>query len=463
MGRGSVYILFVCFFTVFLLLSNDCLFAQVSPYEFSPFGAHPADPYFEAKNLGVKWNRGVYFSWGMIDPGMTGDSNRFQWKLQLPDRFVDFDRMMHEESQAGLLGFHNIIVDGEYGRSRYRKPGSWLPANIEAYRNFVKTLVRRYPFVRVWQVENEPDLKDIPDPVSFAGLQRITYEAVKEANPNAKVFIAGLAKHPGVGGITEPSFYEKVLPLLQGRYIDGYDIHFYCVSKGASSTGDEIYYTDLKKVYNFYRTLFNKYGYYNILFWIAEGGTLSGTGNMGPFSLTQSETVQAQLLVKMWVYSLHIGIEKLFWAYGLVEGFDAWDNDFFDHTGMIYGGQDMIHRPGERKLAYYTLKLLTERLEGSNWKNIETLVSSNGIYIFKFTRGWKSVWVAWNDNGAERQVVVPGIMSPKVKVTEMVPKYNSGQEVPIGGGIFKVTTQTVKNGIAAVLLKNNPVVIEETL
>lgn len=48
-----------------------------------------------------------------------------------------------------------------------------------------------------------------------------------------------------------------------------------------------------------------------------------------------------------------------------------WKRSFATET--IYGGQDGVHRPGEKKLGYYTYKLMTEKFEGSNCTAVETV------------------------------------------------------------------------------------------
>lgn len=77
------------------------MFAQVSTYESSPFGAHPAEPYFEANNLGVKWNRGIYFSWGMIDP-----TNGEIFKIAI--------RTVQNRTTAVLLKNNPVVIEENY-------------------------------------------------------------------------------------------------------------------------------------------------------------------------------------------------------------------------------------------------------------------------------------------------------------------------------------------------------------
>jgi hypothetical protein len=83
---------------------------------------------------------------------------------------------------------------------------------------------------------------------------------------------------------------------------------------------------------------------------------------VGPTRFTTSEADQAGDLVKRWVVSLAAGVAKVFWAWGMTEGFGEWDDDFFDHTGLIYSGHGVA--PGTRKLSYWALWQLTRQLGG---------------------------------------------------------------------------------------------------
>ncbi|KAF5436221.1 hypothetical protein C5S36_00880, partial [Candidatus Methanophagaceae archaeon] len=59
---------------------------------------------------------------------------------------------------------------------------------------------------------------------------------------------------------------------------------------------------------------------------------------------------------------------------------------YFDHTGLIYDGQGSNDLGlGVKKLSYYTYKLMTEKLECSNWNNIETIQESDNVYVYKGT------------------------------------------------------------------------------
>lgn len=99
-------------------------------------------------------------------------------------------------------------------------------------------------------------------------------------------------------------------------------------------------------------------------------------------------------------------------------------------------------------------------MDGSDWNNIQTIQEKDGVYIYKFTKNNKPIWVAWNDNSTSKQVTISGTTASSVKVTEAVPKYESGKEVTNYSTAFNSETKTVQNGKIKITLKDIPVFVE---
>ena len=116
---------------------------------------------------------------------------------------------------------------------------------------------------------------------------------------------------------------------------------------------------------------------------------------------------------------------------------------------------------GVKKLSYYTYKKMVEILEGSDWDNIEAIQEKDGVYVYKFTKDGKPIWVAWNDNNGEKQVVISGVNSSSVKITESVPNYGSGKEVKDYATAFKTETRQVTDNKLTITLNESPVFVEE--
>ena len=436
----------------------------------SPFGIHPAVPSDEANNIGIKWTRGgagPYLFWSLVDPNMTGDPAQFQWQgiagKNGRNGSVNYDNL-DQLKEAGLGVVYNIEVQPR--RGRHRKPGSWLPADEGAYSNFVKEAVKRYSFIEYWQIGNEPMANE-----GLSGYGKfilLTYEAIKKANPQAKVLVGGVAGMRMPQSISEyvADFNRAYLPLLEDiarlnkRCFDIFDFHWF---------GDAV--DDYKRTREIKTYILQKINELGIPapedFWITETGTYSGDPKQ-PMTMRgavdwpyQSERQQAIDLVRRYIYPLSFGIKKVFWAWGLREGFH-YDEGFFDFTGLIYDGKFAYDEGrGVRKLAYYTYKKMVEVLEGSDWNNIQTIQEKDGIYIYKFTKQGKPIWVAWNDNPQESQITISGVTSGQVKITEAIPQYESGKEVTYYNAAFKTETKDVSGGRISVTLGNIPVFIGE--
>ncbi|MBI3754621.1 MAG: hypothetical protein HY265_00455 [Deltaproteobacteria bacterium] len=451
--------------------------APLSSAKDSPFGMHPAhismqdSTYKEAKDIGVKWHRpSMYMVWSAVQKDLNSQNYNF----------TAFDKY-YGGVQSGINILANITSRMKQ-ESEYTLANSFLPTDEQKYLNFVKAVVERYDGdgiddmqglknpILYWQVGNEPNNKGgVKD---FAKLQKITYQAIKEVCPQCKVLIGGAAQPIDTLGLKTLGFvsktddyfyefgksYESYLKELNGEGFDIFDFHWY-----GEADGD---YRKLGAVYEQIKILLKKYGFGNAPVWITEMGAYSGEpSDKSPkgeklFSY-QTETQQAADYLKRFVYPLSLGIEKIFPAFGLIEGFKGNDG-YFDHTGFIYegkGSNDLGY--GVKKLSYYTYKKMVEILEGSDWNNIQTIQESDGVYVYKFQKGGKKIWVAWNDNPAEKQITITGIGAQQVKITEAVPKYESGKDVTDYSTAFNTETKSASNGKITITLKDKPVFVEE--
>ena len=103
---------------------------------------------------------------------------------------------------------------------------------------------------------------------------------------------------------------------------------------------------------------------------------------------------------------------------------------------------------------------MVEILDGSDWGNVQTVQEKDGIYVYKFMKNGKPIWVAWNDNDGEKQVTISGINSSSLKITEAVAKYETGKEVEDYNTAFSTKTASVENGKATIKIKDKPLFIE---
>ena len=67
-----------------------------------------------------------------------------------------------------------------------------------------------------------------------------------------------------------------------------------------------------------------------------------------------------------------------------------------------------------------------------------------------------------NDNEAEKQVTISGLRSNQARITEAVPKLESGKDVTDYNGAFNTKNEKIENGKITLIIKDIPVFIEET-
>ncbi len=439
----------------------------------SPFGFHPAgvykpgysnSGYGDAQDIGVTWTRqGVYAFWFIVQPDLSKAA-------------YDFSRYDLQWSAVpeGIHIMGNIAPQGNIDEG-YCLPKSYLPVDEQKYRAFVRAVVERYDGdgiddmpglvnpIKYWQVGNEPNgLKP-----GFADLQRITYTAIKEACPDCPVLIGGVPGMPPVDQYVAnfDKQYRPILDALGGKYVDIMDFHWY-----GNATGD---YKGAKDVYTHIKAVLKEDGFPDIPFWIAEMGSYNG--DPAPTSIAnpsmdyamQTERQQALDYVKRFVYPLSFGVKKIFPAFGLMEGF-KYDGGYFDFTGLIYDGWGPYDLGlGVKKLSYYSYKKMTEKLEGSAWDRVATLLDSDDLHLFRFDKNTGPVWVAWDDREIQcitapcgRQVTISGIDASSVRVTEAVPLFSTGREVTDYASAFHSWTVAVSGENAVIALGNGPVYVE---
>ena len=419
-------------------------------FQDSPFGIHdPQIPEIDSAtdiaNIGVKWirfagRRGI--SWGEVE----SQKGRFDWSY--------YDNLYSEIYKNGIKIFITLGV----GNKAYGSEYGYLPSDLSAYLSFLKKAVERYD--GIWQIDNEPDnfWKDSRE--NYAKLLKESYKVIKQTNPQAKVAIAGVGSYHG--------FYDFYIPLMKeltkirdnpaDRYFDIFDFHWFLFGGQynyfVEPQGETAY---LEEYINKIKQILIEYGYDNTPIFITETAQYSDQPTGMEF---HSEVKQALDLIKVYIYALSKGVEKLFWV-TLTEwyGFESKPNGEFDNAGLINNPQN--DGQSHKKLSYYTYKKMVEILEGSDWNNIQTIQESDGIYIYVFTNQGKPVVVIWNDNSDSRQVTITGISSAQVKVTEVVPEYESGEDVTDYNTAFKKEMKSVSSGEITLTLEDIPMFIEE--
>ena len=235
--------------------------------------------------------------------------------------------------------------------SRYK------PHDMEAYKAFVKTLVERYDGdgvddmpglkqpIKHWEVINEPEMGFIrPEPLNFfrgspedyLEVLKVTYEAIREADPEAKVLNGGIAYVPEK--LEEwDLFWGKVFKLGGAKYIDILTVHNLNPYLGEA----------LERLYSYLGRQGIKKPIWVTELQVAEGIPIPPTGEV------LSREGQAKAIVKAYLDGFSLNVEKIFYtSYMAFPG------------GFETLAKSALIEAGERKPAYYAVKTMVTLLEG---------------------------------------------------------------------------------------------------
>lgn len=374
----------------------------------------------------------------------------------LSDIGIKWVRLIEPELEkvANKLSENNINVISGIARTQY-------PGDVENYKKDTKKIVKEYKnSVKAWLFVNEADGGWHDTPEKYADYLILTSKIIKSECPDCLVVLslAGGQVENGQLRNKGPNFFDLALKNGTGEYFDVLDIHF-------QGTTDN--YQDLKIKTSAFKEVFKKYGVKEKPIWLCEMATYDGKPDPSnprqPDWPYQTEKQQASGLIKRYVFGLSLGIQKMFWSQMIeLYQYKSSTNDYFTNVGLIHNGK--IDSKFHKKLSYYTYQKMTEILEGSDWNNIETVVENSktypNVYVYKFTKQGKPIWVAWNDSSQDEQITISGVTSTQVKITEAVPKYETGKNVTDYNTAFKTETKNVQNGKIMLTLSNVPVFVE---
>lgn len=294
----------------------------------------------------------------------------------------------------------------------------------------------------------------------YAEVYAVTYEALKRACADCILYMPV----PHISELNQGSdFLSDVLSYLKGRNLPdiGFDYHHWSVdlskpvTEGWKTRGED-YRTGLQ--------------YLNRIKELAAINGFSGSniisGESGMAGTQAMEPDQAGYVIRAYVTNLAYGQKKQLWT-SVIEYSQYNDAIIFAHTGLIHSpanSDGLSHK----KLAYYSYKKMIEVLEGSDWAGIQAVRESDGVYVYRFPKNGKSVYVAWWDYfndagyvpGTTREVPLSGLPGSTVLVTEAVPQFASGAEVSGYQTAFTKVTMPITSGAATLTLGESPTFVE---
>ncbi|MFJ8106824.1 cellulase family glycosylhydrolase [Streptomyces sp. NPDC096132] len=194
----------------------------------------------DAVDLGITWIR-ADLAWTNIQP--DGES-QYLWER--------FDRVARAAQKRDLKVLATLGYTPKWSRdlSCASEGATCPPASNARFAQFVSEAVARYAAmgVHTWQIWNEPNISGFwaggADPERYAEMVKETSKAIRAADPDSFVLMAGLANAATTNSKrqTPADFLDNALKLGVGDHVDG--ISFHAFSHGmllSTKTGDSPY------------------------------------------------------------------------------------------------------------------------------------------------------------------------------------------------------------------------------
>ena len=329
----------------------------------SPFGINCFQFPEMERELGAKYLRWE-FAHQLIEP----EQGRFDWERT--------DRIVSEAKAQDIriLGLISSTAKWNSTRPDAADYYSYAPRDHKALHAYVTAVVNRYKdYIKYWEIWNEPDLPYAwnGSHADFVRVMKTIYEAIKAADPEAKVAAMALD-----GGFAP--FLDAVLAAGGGAYFDIYSDHTYVSG------------VELQARLAAVRNLLAKYNCVKPI-WVTETGcntTIEKRENETP----EAEEVrwrnalrqQAREVVRQMVGLLAEGVEKIF-VYQASRVGSRYD----------YENWGLLDEKGGILPAGAAFNLTVRMLYGKKFQN----AFKYGQYAraFAFSDGREAVIVLWSD------------------------------------------------------------------
>ncbi len=232
--------------------------------------------------LGLDWIRlDSVFIWGEIEPS-KGEYN-FEKSDEVVRKIQEYDvRIIAKITSFAEWDFKQKYSEEQLERlpkttAHIPSPPPYKPYDMEAYKDFVRKVVERYDGdgiedmpglkypIKYWTILNEPEDRSqfIGTGKDYAEILKASYEAIKEADPEAKVNIAA-AGDVGIV-VLGNNFWREALKYSKGCFDYG-NIHYNVGTSGI----DKKSFEDLSKGFRVYRDYLSSFGIENVKVWGTE-------------------------------------------------------------------------------------------------------------------------------------------------------------------------------------------------
>jgi hypothetical protein len=417
-------------------------FRKATGLDFSAYQAWAGD---RMKELGARWTRSnLQLVWDFIEPKVGGPRD---WRASFGGESVF--------AAAASRGVHYLAVfhpgDGPKGPPGGRPPTRNPLDQVPEWQRFVQAAVERFDgdgvddapgevVIKHWQLGNEiQDWTDSGrDASQYAAFVEVTVEAVRRADPGAKIVLIAETEGKRLG-----EFYRAVIQALAAKKasFDAVDIHDY----------SELAASRTRSVPEM-RAALDAAGFTGVEIWSAEHGSYVGevatnagtqcappcdaahvchpigvclprcagdydcppasgwvcdakkTGLCHPNLPAQSEREQARSLVYRFAINRQAGVRRIMWAtLPSWRCFSGECNGLFDRVGLVSGGflaEESAADVGRKRLAFHSYRLLAERTdEPTADLDGEVTTGDRELHLFRYRnrRSGQRALVAWSD------------------------------------------------------------------
>ncbi|NJP05275.1 MAG: hypothetical protein HC837_06425, partial [Chloroflexaceae bacterium] len=255
---------------------------------------------------------------------------------------------------------------------------SFYPPDPERFATFATQAVLRYKDrVHHWEIWNEPEnplfWQPEPDAAAYTELLKTTYQAIKAADPDARVLLAGMVPF-GLGflrEVAEHGGWDSFDILSLHPFVDPFAPEESQI--GSHGVGEV-------------KVLTNQYGDKPI--WVTEYGWSSGPGNRN-LGIPAGIENQARYLVRAAVLMRMAGAERVFWY--SIKDTEQFEGQPFNTYGLIDFGAGMRDY-SQPKPAYQAFTTMNEQLRGTTVIGLQEVGERQIAYDFFDTAAtWKEV------------------------------------------------------------------------
>jgi hypothetical protein len=316
----------------------------------------------KGRAMGLQWTR-EEFVWANIEPSQGA----YQWDI--PD-----DRLWFmAKAGYGVVGM--ILTTPPWARKPSCAGNYWCPPqDVNDFANFVSAIVERYdadgqddsaghPRVDYWEIWNEPNHAATwpGTPAEYGDLLIAGYNAVKQADPTARVLVGGIYVFDGTAGL---AFLNQVLQSRPAAWnaFDVLSIHPYMPDAAPDAPGSDDFYLMLARLQRSKDWVDNHGGGKPV--WVTEVGwstCTAGDGDCdGGFAKTADQ--QANYLIRTQTMALAKGIEHLS-LFQLEDKFDGGQSTLWGGCAIL-GTVDQGYRA---KTAYTATTEMITQLTGTTY------------------------------------------------------------------------------------------------